>query len=143
MMYKNKEVIRKLYEECLNKRNYTLLNELVSEEYMGPRGEKGPEGLEGSVKPVIVSFPGVQWKIEDLLEEGDQVVVHWSWEAIQKAPYQGIATTNKLVKSEAIAIYHLKNEKITGAKMITDRLGFLLQLGVIPPELVPGGQPKK
>ncbi|PBQ31296.1 ester cyclase [Sphingobacteriaceae bacterium] len=143
MINKNKEVIRKLYEEALNRRNYSLLKQLVSEDYIGPRGEKGAEGMEGSVKPLIVSFPEVQWKIEDLLEEGDKVVVRWYWQATHKETYQGITATNRLVKSEAIAIYVLKDEKIIGATMITDRLGFLMQLGVILPEQLPGNQSKK
>ena len=37
----NKEAIRKLYEQSLNKRNMELLRDLVSDDFAGPGGKKG------------------------------------------------------------------------------------------------------
>ncbi|MDB5257594.1 MAG: hypothetical protein JWM14_2289 [Chitinophagaceae bacterium] len=139
----NKETIRKLYEECLNKRNYNLLNDIVSADYTGVRGEKGPVGLENTVKPLIEAFPDIQWKIEDLLEDSDKVVVRWVWQGTHQNSFQGISATNKAVKNEAIAIYQFKNNKVVSVSMQSDRLGFLIQTGVLSPDIIPGAVPKK
>jgi hypothetical protein len=37
----NKELVTKIYEQGFNKRNFELLNELVSEDYTGVQGKKG------------------------------------------------------------------------------------------------------
>src|SRR5882672_11313511 len=54
---KNKEVVRKLIEESLNKRNMALLQDLVSGDYVGAQGEKGPAGLGESLGELIKAVP--------------------------------------------------------------------------------------
>ncbi len=42
----NKEVIRQLYEQSLNRRNRDLLSQLIAEDYTGTSGGKGIAGFE-------------------------------------------------------------------------------------------------
>jgi steroid delta-isomerase-like uncharacterized protein len=132
---KNKEVIKRLYEESLNKRNMKLLRELVSETYTGPQGEKGPEGLEATVSPLVKAFPDIQWEIEDLMGEGEKVVVRWTWRGTQRAPFRNLDSTGKTITNTAIAIYTMKNGKIERSSIMTDRLGFLQSLDALPADV--------
>jgi steroid delta-isomerase-like uncharacterized protein len=132
---KNKEIVRRLYEEALNKRNLNLLEELVSVDYSGIAGKKGPDAIKESVAPLIAAFPDIQWKIEDLIGENDKVTVRWGWQGTQQAPYLHFPPTGKTVANTGIAVYELKNGKIAGAHLLTDRLGFLQGLGVLPTDL--------
>jgi predicted ester cyclase len=137
MSVRNKETVRKLYEECLNKRNFDLLKEFISEKYTGIRDQKGPEGMRKTVQPIIDAFPDIKWKVEDMIEEGNKVAVRWSWEGTHTAPYYNVAPTQKKVINHAIAIYEFQDNKIVASWIENDRLGFLLQVGVVSPDVIP------
>jgi predicted ester cyclase/heme-degrading monooxygenase HmoA len=132
---RNKDVIRNVYEQALNKRNMDLLPELVSEDYVGIGGEKGVAGFKSPILALITAFPDIQWKLEELIGEDDKVVVKWKVQGTHTAQFQHIAATGKIVSNNAIAIYELKNGKVVNVQVLTDRLGFLQQLDVLPPDV--------
>lgn len=134
---KNKETVRRLYEECLNHRNYNLLNEFISEEYEGSGGRQGPSGFADGIESVMHAFSDYQWTVEDLMADGDKVMVRWSWQGIHTESFrQSLPPTQKQVTNRAIAIYQFKEGKIIKAWVRPNRLGLLRQLGMkIPEEL--------
>ena len=132
---RNKEVVRKLIEESLNKRNMGLLQDLVSEDFVGAQGEKGPAGLEGAIGELIKAVPDIQWKIEDLIGEEDKVVVRWKWHGTHTGQFKSFAATGKSITNTAIGIFELKDGKIINTQLQTDRLGFLQELDVLPVDL--------
>jgi predicted ester cyclase len=138
----NKETVRRLYEDCLNKRNYALMPEIIAADFTGEGNTVGPEGFEHTIKPLVGSFPDILWKVEDLVAEGDEVVVRHSWTGTQKGVYHGIAASSKSVTNEGMVIFQFKDNKIVHAWVQTDRLGFLQQLGVVPVDLF-ANAPKK
>lgn len=131
----NKEIIRKLYEQSLNERNMELLSELVSEDYVGIRGIKGVAGFEEPIAPLMKAFPDIQWIIEALIAEGDQVVVKWKWQGTHTAPFTNFAATDKTVSNEGMAVFKLKDGKVISGQVLTDRLGFLQALEILPVDL--------
>lgn len=141
----NKEVIRKLYEQCLNRKDLSLLRELVAENYINPQGVKGVSGFERPVSELIKAFPDIQWKLDELISDGDKVVVSWRWEGTHKGRFGNFPATGKKVSNDGMAIYEVKLGKITGSKLHTDRLGFLQDIGVLSRDLglLPNRTPTK
>ena len=139
----NKQVIRNLYENILNKKRLDLLNTAIDDNYIGVRDEKGAEGFKQIITPLIASFPDIQWKIEELLSEGSKVVVRWKWTGTFKNAFMGYQPNQKQFTNEAIVIYEMSNKKAIRAWMQSDRLGFWLQAGVISADMLPGGAPRK
>ncbi|MDJ1481989.1 ester cyclase [Cytophagaceae bacterium YF14B1] len=131
----NKEVIQSLYEQGLNQQNRQLLTSLVSNEYIATSGKRGIDGFEESIVALLKAFPDAKWKIIDLISEDDKVVVRQSVHGTQTAQFQNIKPTRKTIETNAIAIYQLKDGKIISSQILTDRLEFLQQLGVLPVEL--------
>jgi len=131
----NKEIVRNLYEEALNKRNFESLQNRVSGEYIGVRGNKGAQAFEEPVLELIKAFPDIHWKIETLLAEDDKVMVSWTWTGTHSGTFQNFAATGKSVTNDGIGIYTLKNGKITNAMIQTNRLGFLQELGIVPADI--------
>jgi predicted ester cyclase len=80
------------------------------------------------------AFPDVQCTIEDLIAEGDKVVVCWR----SRGTHQGHLTsvnlppTGKEVDFTGISIYRIEGGKIVEAWGLDDRLGLLRQLGAVP-----------
>jgi steroid delta-isomerase-like uncharacterized protein len=137
----NKETVRHMYEDILNTGRLELLNEVISDRYTGTAGEKGPEGAAKSVGAVLKAFPDVKWKIEEILADGDKVAVRWTWDGTHTGDFQGYPITGNKVRNNAFVIYQLADGKIINAHMLTDRLGFLQQIGVASKEL--GIPPRK
>jgi predicted ester cyclase/heme-degrading monooxygenase HmoA len=131
----NEEAVRNLYEQSLNKRNMELHKDLISDEYTGPRGLKGVAGFDEPVLGLIKSFPDIQWKIQELLGEGNKVVVTWKIEGTHTGEFQHIAATGNKVSSGGMAIYEFKEGKIINVQVQTDRLDFLQQLNVLPRDI--------
>lgn len=131
----NKEVIRKIYEEALNKRDIALLQQLISEEYTGIDGSKGPVGFQGPAMGVIKAFPDAQWHIEELLGEDDRVVIRWRIEGTHHAYFQNVPPTGNRISVTGMGIYQLKEGKVTATQIQTDRFSFLQQLDVLPADV--------
>ncbi len=132
---RNKALVRKLYEQSLNKRNLGLLRELVAEDYAGLRGGRGAAGFEESVVALINAFPDVRWEVEELMGEGDKVVVRQNVRGTHKEAFGHIPATGKTISSNGMGIYQLKDGKIIKHQIHTDRLDFLQQLDVLPLDL--------
>jgi steroid delta-isomerase-like uncharacterized protein len=131
----NKAVVRKIYEESLNKRNIALLHELIADTYTGTDGAKGADGFKGPVTSVIKAFPDAQWHIEELLGEDDRVVIRWRIEGTHLQPFQNIPATGNKVSVTGMGIYELKDGKVTATLIQTDRFSFLQQLDVLPADI--------
>ncbi|PSL35895.1 ester cyclase [Chitinophaga ginsengisoli] len=121
----NKEVIRKLYEEAMNKRNIALLPELISADYDGPDFKQVVTGLTDA-------FPDAHWKVKDMVAEGNKVVVFQQFQGTHLGTFQHIPATGRGVASNGVVAYELKDGKVIHSETLTDRLGFLQELGVLP-----------
>src|SRR5882757_6812316 len=128
---KNKTAIRNLYENILNTGKLGLLSGIISEDYIGPQGERGPDGLAGTVSSLRAGFPDIKWAIEDLIADGNKVVVRWSWKGTNKGEFRGFPPSNKEVSNHAIAIYQFSGDKVSNAWIQSDRLEFFTQIGVV------------
>ena len=142
METKNKETVQKLYD-YLNKRSLDKIKELISPEYTGPLGEKGPAGFTQNLTPLIEAFPDIQWNTENLISEGSQVFIRWRWEGTQKLSFRNIAPTGKKITNDGMALFTLKEGMILSSHIQTDRLGFLQSLDVLPQNITPSYQGNK
>ncbi|ATL46258.1 hypothetical protein COR50_03210 [Chitinophaga caeni] len=131
----NKEIIRELYEEILNKRAFDKLDQIISPGYAGIDQQKGAKAFKKPILPLIAAFPGLKWELDHIVAEGDQVVACWHVTGTQEGPLPGIAATGKTVNSFGMAIYKLEAGQIVASEVHTDRLDFLQQLGVLPADV--------
>jgi predicted ester cyclase/heme-degrading monooxygenase HmoA len=132
----NKEVVRKIFEQCLNKRNLDQLKEFISDDYNGLLGKKGAAGFQEPALPLIKAFPDIQWNITELVAEGDKVVLCWKWQGTQTAAYYAnVASTGKTITNDGVAILTLKNGKVISNQVLTDRLGFLQAMNILPADV--------
>jgi predicted ester cyclase len=135
----NKQVVRRIYEDCINPDRPDRLAELVSADYVGPRGERGPDGFAANVASLRAGFPDIKFTLDDLIADGDRVTVRWTWHAIHAGTFRGPAgsfpPTGKQVTNTAIAIYQLVDHKIVRVWLESDRLGALQQIGAVPATL--------
>lgn len=128
----NKHVVRRLYDECINPGRLDRLAELISDDFVGPQGERGSAGFAANLRGLRAAFPDIQVTVEDLIAEGDRVAVRSRWQATHTGAFRGIPTTGKRITNTSITIYQLADHKLVHAWIETDRLGTLQQLGASP-----------
>lgn len=128
----NKNLVRSLYEDCINARNLDRLETLIARDFTGPGGERAPAGFRGTIERVVTGFPAVRFEIQDLFGEGDKVAIRWTFRAIHAGPFAGLAPSHAEVTQEGNVIYQLREGRIVQAWLQADRLGVLQQIGAVP-----------
>jgi steroid delta-isomerase-like uncharacterized protein len=136
----NKRSVERLFD-TFNHDDLRPLDELVSPDYLGPQGGKGPAGFRAVVVGLRDAFPDIHYTIDDLMAEGDRVAVRWHWTGTHKAPFRGFPATGKAVSNSVAGIFRCQDDKIVAAAIETDRLGFLEQIGAVPANVGLGPRP--
>jgi len=119
----NKTFIRRYIEAISGKDKATaVVNRYVTD-----------EELKHHIAFYEAAFPNYELIAEDLIAEGDKVVVRSTFRGTHKGDLMGIAPTGKQVTMPLILIYRIADDKIVEHWMQADALGMMQQLGVIPP----------
>jgi len=111
----NKILIRRLFEEALNQGNLAIVDELFTSDFIDhstPSQIPGPQGVKEYFTMVRAGFPGVYVTIDDLIAEGDKVVVRTTWHRTQQSRHEDRDPTNTQVTRTLIQIFYLQGGKI-------------------------------
>ena len=129
----NKRVIQRLYKEVLVDWNMTLVDELVAPQFISHDWPKdsptGPQPFRDYYSGIIRSaLPDARYEVDDLIAEGDRVVVRWRLLGTHKGSYRDIAPTGKMITLKGIAIYRMENSKLAERWVVTDLYGLLEEM---------------
>ena len=133
----NKAKTRQVVEEFWNQGNMALFDKIwatnfVNHDPFHPH-VSDREGYKQWVIIVRTAFPDFKITIEDMIAEGDKVVVRWTFRGTQKGELPGIPPTGKQVTQMGININRIADGKVVESWRSADDFGLLQQLGVIPP----------
>ncbi|HEY5903620.1 MAG TPA: ester cyclase [Anaerolineales bacterium] len=130
----NKAIVRRYYEEVHNQGKRELLKEIAAEDYVEhnpfPGQGQGLDGFRQRVEALQGAFT-MNFTIEDMIAEGDKVVVRWTNHNLHQGPFLGVPATGKSVTVSGIDIHRLQNGKLAEHWDVVDMLGLLQQLGVV------------
>jgi steroid delta-isomerase-like uncharacterized protein len=134
----NKALARRLYERW-NKDKATALaviDELCATDIVvhGGGGDEihGIKDFKKSMGELFDAFPDLHITIDDMITEGDKVVVRYTWTGTHKGAFTGIPPTNKKFRIWEIDIIRVAGGKFVESWARMDTLGMMQQLGVIP-----------
>ena len=129
----NKAIVRRYLEQVYNEGRTDLIEEFLAEEFDSHTNlPPGPEGVKMFYGASTAAFPDQRTTIEDVVAEGDKVVVRATFKATHLGELLGIPPTGRSVTMSWISIYHLSNGKIVEHWYQDDNMGLMQQLGVIP-----------
>jgi predicted ester cyclase len=86
------------------------------------------ERLAKHIADVETAFPNYEIILEDLLAEGDKVVVRGNFRGIHRGPFASIEATGKSVSAGLMIIYRIANGRIVDHWMQFDMFMLLQQL---------------
>lgn len=107
-MEQNKAIIRRLFDEALNRGELGLVEELFSADFVDrstPEQRPGPQGVRDFFVEVRSNVPDIQVTIADMIAEGNRVVVRTLWRGHGR-------TSGEQINGRLIQIFHLENGRI-------------------------------
>ncbi len=120
---RNKEVVRRLVEEVLNRGRMDVIDDLYSPTLAAE--------AKSWIAPFRASFPDVQMKVVDLIAEDDKVVGRFTCSATHLGEWLGHAPTGRRFEAvDEVYIFRLSEGRIVHAWGIEDTLGRMEQLGL-------------
>ena len=120
----NKAVVRRLVAEVLNGGRLEAIEQLYAPE-LAPAARRW-------ISPFRASFPDVHMEILDLIAEGDKVVGRFTCSATHLGDWLGHAPTGRrFERVDEVAIFRLRDGRITDAWSLEDTLSRLRQLGLL------------
>lgn len=133
----NKALFRRMVEEIFNRGNLGLVDEVfapdfVEHEELPPGIPSGREGVKQMTSMLRGAFPDFKATIEDILAEGDRVVIRMTWTGTHQGDFMGIPATGRRVSFGVIDIVRFAGGKFAEHWGLMDQAGLMQQLGAVP-----------
>ena len=137
----NKALFRRMVEEIFNRGNMSLADEFIAPDFveheeLPPGIPPGREGVKQLTAMLRSAFPDFKATIDDMIAEGDKVVVRMTWRGTHKGEFMGIPPTGKSVSFGVIDIVRFAGDKFAEHWGLMDSTSMMQQLGAVP---APGG----
>ncbi len=132
----NKALMRRYFEEVFNQKKLAALGEFITPNHVDhtlpPSLPTTPEGSKQALGMYLTAFPDLHVSIEDIIAEGDKVVIRFTSRGTQTRAFAGIPPTGRHVMVSSILVARITDGKIAEQWGLDDQMGMLQQLGVIP-----------
>jgi steroid delta-isomerase-like uncharacterized protein len=132
----NKALIRRLFEEAVNKGNFNVVDESLSTDYVYREPVVGERrGRAGSRELITMyrnAFPDIKITIDEQIAEGDTVVTRWTGIGTHRGELFGVPPTGKTIRVQGVLVSRIVNGKVVEENEMYDALGMLQQLGAVP-----------
>jgi steroid delta-isomerase-like uncharacterized protein len=131
----NKAVVQRAVE-AFNQGDQDAVDELFAANYVDHDPSRaglpsGPEGVKQAWGAFRAAFPDLQGTIEDMITEGDKVVVRGTISGTHQGDLMGIPSTGRRVTVTLIDVNRIEGGKLVERWGVSDMLGMMQQLGVM------------
>jgi len=136
-----KQLINRFVEELWNERRLDVADAIFDKDCVTHQLRsgvpvdavpRGPEAIKEHIADWIASFPDLRFSIEQMLSEGDRVVMQLLMEGTHQRAWLGIPASGKKLQIRMFTVHRVMQGKIVEDWVLVESLGFFQQLGVIP-----------
>jgi predicted ester cyclase len=130
----NKELLRRFYHEVYVHWNMEMADEVLSPHFIShdwPQGTPaGPQAFRAYYVMFRKAVPDAGYHVDDLIAEGDKVVVRWRMRGTYDGAFPGIDVppTGQPVTLRGVAIYRVENGKLMERWVVSDLFGLLKEI---------------
>jgi predicted ester cyclase len=132
----NKARVRRFSEEVFKKKNLTAIDDFyapnIIDHSLPPGVPGGIEGQRQTIAMLLTAFPDLRLTVEDIIAEGDKIVVRMTFRGTHQGAFVDIPPSGKQVTVTEIAILRIANGKAVEQWTNVDELGLMQQLGATP-----------
>ena len=133
-MNNQKQIVTRWYG-AFEENNPAILDEVLAQDWRdippAPSQPPGPEGAKQILAELWTTFPDLSIKIEDILQDGDKVVVRSTISGTQKGQFLGYAAKNRKMTIQAVDIHEVKEDKIIQTWHTEDWMTGFHQMGIL------------
>ena len=133
----NKEIVAAFIDGLFSRGDLTTVDTYLSEDFLNhdpPLGAGADrEGMRSAGALFRAAFPDWHSELHMLIAEGDLVAEHFTARGTHAGEIMGVGPTGRDVALRGINIFRLRDGRIIERWGRLDDLGFLQQLGVVPP----------
>lgn len=112
----NKALVRRVFEEIYNQGRYDVADELIAPDYLSHHGTEseivGAEGVKRAARQQRATFPDLHTTLDDLIAEGDKVVVRGRDRVTHVTEFMGYPPTGRTFDITWMQIVRLENSKL-------------------------------
>jgi len=114
-------VLRRLFDEVLTQDKLDLIDVLYAEDYefdapalagASASAQSGREAFKARVRAFRSAFPDVQYKIQNIVSNGDIVATRFEFSGTHSGPFAGFAPTGRPSAVTGVHFAQLVNGKI-------------------------------
>ena len=131
----NKALVRRQFEELINRKNLSVIDSDMAPDFVDheavPGLAPGLTGVRQWITGMHQACPDLRVTIEDMIAEGDRVVVRNTWRGTHTGPLLGIPPTGRTFELTGIVIWRIAAGKICERWATLDQWGLRQQLGTV------------
>lgn len=131
-------------DEAQNAKDIDRLIGFVSQDFvfeapLFPEPLRGPEAFRQFIEGFLTAFPDLHVETTQAFGQDDWVCVEHVTSGTHTGPMgtpdgQIIPATNKKMRFEDLLLFRVKDNRIASRRLYFDQLGFMAQLGLVPPD---------
>jgi NAD(P)-dependent dehydrogenase (short-subunit alcohol dehydrogenase family)/predicted ester cyclase len=133
---RNAALVRRLYQRVFVDWDWTMVDEVVDPAFVShdwPAGLEGPVGFRTFYeRALLANGPDARYVVDDLVAEGDRVVVRWRILATHTHEWFGVPPTGRPLTLEGMAIYRVQDDRLMERWVVLDGLGSAERLRADP-----------
>ena len=133
----NMALYRRIYDTILNKQDLSIIDEVVSPDYVyhDPHNPlNGPEELKKGMSAYFTAGPDLEFTVEEMIAMGDLVAKRWKGVFTHKGELMGVPPTGKKVTFTGMSFGRFADGKLVEEWEAADYLSLMQQIGAIPSE---------
>lgn len=131
-----KSVIEDLFNQGFNEGKLEIVGACVCSDVVHSLvGSPDMHGLEGMKQYIITlrtAFPDLHEQLDEIIAEDDKAVLRGTLSGTHLGVLRDIPATGNKITMPFVTVLHFRNDKISRAWTVLDRLEYMQQLGVIP-----------
>jgi steroid delta-isomerase-like uncharacterized protein len=125
------------FVEFINSPSAPLAAELIAPDAIfrvpgQPEPLRGPGGYLALLGMLRGGFPDVQWKLEDVVAEGEKVAARYTMRGTHRGAFFGVPPTGRAIAVQSMAFYRLAGGRFVEEHGMPDMLGLMQQIGAVP-----------
>ncbi len=128
----NRDLVRRLMDHMVRDPSDGAIDEFLSEDFVDhnapPEQGPGPEGVKRSLKKTLAALANLRLQLEDIIAEGDKVVIRYKAEATHVGSFLGFPATGRRLSWTTISIYRIAGAKIVERWGLVDHTALVHQL---------------
>lgn len=130
----NKAIVRRFLEQVFNERRFDLFEEFLVEscQIHGVGIAPGRESAKEWLAMIDAAIPDLRLTFEDMIAEGDKVVIRGAFGGTHRGKLYGISATGRPVAQTSVFIFRLIKGEIVEGWYATNDLKLMKKLGAAP-----------